>query len=50
MTEQTWDTYEPPESDVTAVYDRQTGKLRIAHGNTEDAWIDGYCFNLLETR
>jgi len=50
MTEQTWEGYEPPESDVTAVYDRQAGKLRIAHGEGGDAWIEGYCFNLMNAR
>jgi len=50
MNEQPWETYEPPKSDVTAVYDRRTGRLRIAHGDGSNEWIEGYCFNLLAVR
>jgi len=45
-----WGEYEPSESDVTAVYDRQTGRLRIAHGDGDDQWIEGNCLNLLAVR
>jgi len=50
MAEQAWGEYEPSESDVTAVYDRKTGRLRIAHGDGGDQWIEGNCLNLMAVR